>query len=297
MPKPSKDPAKCHKAKLRKPDNTSVYVDLHIHSFYSDGTMSPRDIAEAAQKSGVGLLAVTDHNSALHYPQIRDACQKRNIKCIPAVEIDCLDGERYYHVLAYGFNTRSQAFHKFLRHTRFMLDELSVKLVERMQEDYSCVSLKDYMDYRCDRRLGGWKALHYFYEKGLTASIKEGIALYPQYGVIYQSAGYATVGAVAYRIHRAGGYAVLAHPGEMINTTDTEAFKAELIRTVSLGLDGVECYYPTHTSQIQDICLNTCRANNKLITAGSDCHGSFGDTQIGELKTTAEQVTLGNLML
>jgi len=39
------------------------FADLHIHSYYSDGSMSPEEIIEAAIKNGVGLLAVADHNA------------------------------------------------------------------------------------------------------------------------------------------------------------------------------------------------------------------------------------------
>jgi len=39
-----------------------LFIDIHVHSFYLDGTMSPGEIVEAALQSGVGLLAVADHN-------------------------------------------------------------------------------------------------------------------------------------------------------------------------------------------------------------------------------------------
>lgn len=62
-----------------------------------------------------------------------------------------------------------------------------------------------------------------------------------------------------------------------------------------LGIDGVECYYPTHTEEQLNICLKVCKENNKIITSGSDCHGDFEDSEIGELNTSTK--LLNNLEL
>jgi 3',5'-nucleoside bisphosphate phosphatase len=50
-------------------------------------------------------------------------------------------------------------------------------------------------------------------------------------------------------IRGAGGRAVLAHPGEVIGTSDREAFERELKRLADMGLDGIECHYPSHTPE------------------------------------------------
>jgi hypothetical protein len=62
-----------------------------------------------------------------------------------------------------------------------------------------------------------------------------------------------------------------------------------------MGLDGIECYYPTHSDVITDSCLSVCRDRNLLITTGSDCHGDFGYSEIGELKITMDELKLGGL--
>lgn len=268
------------------------YVDMHVHSFFSDGSMSPDEIVESACEHGVGVLAVADHDIIEGSLLIQEKWAANNIKYIPAVEIDSIDGNANFHVLAYGFDTGNKDFVEFLKHTRFLLDEASIKLVEVMQSDYTDLSLPNFMEFSYDVRLGGWKALHYFVEKGLTSSLKEGIKFYPQYNMTYDKCGYSTIRAIAYRINKAGGYSVLAHPGELIDTSDIDKFQAELKRLVSYGLDGIECFYPSHSDMVTQACLNICKDNNLFVTAGSDCHGVFGKTRIGEMNILAEKVIL-----
>ena len=272
------------------------FADLHIHSFYSDGSMSPEEIIEAAISNGVGTLAIADHDVLDGSMIVRELCKNNGIRYIPAVEIDTLDGETNFHILAYGFDVNNSRFIDFLRHTRFLLDEFSVKLVERMQADYLNFSIYDYMKYTYDKRLGGWKALHYLMEKGLTASLKEGVQFYSKYGVSHCNSGYSTIAATVYRIKSAGGYSVLAHPGESIDTLEIDQFIKELKRILAFGLDGIECYYTTHSDAVTQICLELCEENNLMITAGSDCHGVFGKARVGEMNIPTDKLKLRDML-
>lgn len=272
------------------------YADLHVHSYYSDSSMSPEEIVRAAGAGGVGILAIADHDILAGNLASRDICKAYSIRYIPAVEIDTLYKGENYHILAYGFDAGNTAFTEYINHTRFLLDEVSVKLVELMSADYSGISLKDYFEYEYDRRLGGWKALQYFMDKGLTSFLKEGIGFYNKYGVTYDKSGYSTITAAAYRIKSAGGYAVLAHPGELILSSDKEEIKDELRRIVLFGMDGIECYYPTHSDVMTGACVEVCEENSLLITSGSDCHGTFGKTSVGEMKMPVGKLRLGKLL-
>ena len=276
---------------------TKPYADLHIHSFFSDGSMMPEEIVAAAVENNVGLLAVTDHNAAEGSLAVQSLCAKIGIHCIPAVEIDTLDGDMNIHILAYGVDLNDAIFRDYLAHTRFLLDESSVKLVEALQSDYIGVSLSDFFDFTYDRRLGGWKGLHYFLEKGITSSLKDGTSLYYQYGITFDKSGFSTVAIAVHRIHRAGGYAVLAHPGEIFDTSDIRnVFYHELARVMAYGLDGIECYYPKHSESVTQACLDYCHQRDLLITGGSDCHGLFTGARIGALDITADTLVLKGLV-
>lgn len=271
------------------------FVDLHIHSTFSDGGMSPEEVVEAAEQNNVGVLAITDHNILDGSLQAKQLCHSRGIHHIPAVELDALDNGINYHILAYGFNVENVQFNAFIKHTRFLLDESSMKLLERMRPDYHNFSFKDFADFSYDKHLGGWKMLHYLMNKGLTSSLKDGMKYYSDYGISSTEAGYSTIAATAYRIKMAGGYSVLAHPGEVIDTSDIDCFSYELKRIISLGIDGIECYYPTHSKAVTQVCLELCNEYDLLITAGSDCHGVFGRTCVGEMNICLDKLRLKNL--
>lgn len=272
------------------------FVDLHVHSCYSDGTMTPAELVDCAVENGVGVLAIADHDIAQGSLEAEALCRARGVRLVPAVELDTLEGDTNFHVLGFGVDLRNEAFRQYLGHIRFLLDESSVKLIEAMRSDYDGLSLEDFEAFAYDSRLGGWKSLHYLLAKGLTATLKEGMTFYPRYGIERGASGFPNVRATCLRIARAGGRPVLAHPGELIDTADLAAFAATLENLVSRGLHGIECYYPTHTPEVTRACLDVCARHGLLVTAGSDCHGSFGRTRVGEMDIPLAAVTLGDLL-
>lgn len=271
-------------------------ADLHIHSYYSDGTMSPEDILSLALTKGVSLLAITDHNMLDGSLELQRLCSNYDIQYLPAVELDSLDNGINIHILGYGMKLLDKEFCSFVKKNRIMLEDVSIKLIEKMQVDFDCITLSDYSKYSYDRKKGGWKALHYFCEKGLTKSLKEGLKFYPKYRCLNDSVEFPSVSAVAQYIHNAGGKAILAHPGEVIEEMDISYFKEKILRLINFGLDGIECYYPSHTSDITNVCLEICKDRDLLITAGSDCHGEFGGTEVGEMNITIGQLNLGDIL-
>ena len=273
------------------------YIDLHVHSFYSDGSLSPEEIVADAIANSVGTLAIADHDVLEGGIIAKKLCLDSNIRYIPAVEIDTLDGDNNIHILAYGIDIEDPPLNDFINHTRFLLDESSLKLIEFMHSDYPEITLDDYMRYMYDRRQGGWKALHYLLNKGLTRSLKEGIQFYGKYGLTYDKSGYSTIAATACRIKAASGYSVLAHPGEVIDSTDINRFTDELRRITAFGLDGIECYYPTHSEAVTNVCLGICKQYGLMITSGSDCHGVFGKTRVGEMDITIDKLELNELLI
>lgn len=272
-------------------------TDMHIHSYFSDGTMSPAEIVKEAKERGLSFISICDHNELEGSRQAAEICENEGLKFIPAVEIDSLNNDVDYHIIGYGVDLNDTDFIKFIIKNRELLDAISVKLIEKMSADFNCLSPQDFDGFTYDRSLGGWKCLHYLYERGIASSIKDALKFYDAYQCPYSIVDFPPVQTVCEQIHKAGGYAVLAHPGEVIKQGYTDAFRKELERLLPLGIDGIECYYPTHTKEITEECLRVCRGSDLIITAGSDCHGSFGKTSIGEIHIAVEQINLKGLII
>nr|MDD6335055.1 PHP domain-containing protein [bacterium] len=268
------------------------YADLHVHSLHSDGTMDVKEIVRTARMAGVELLAVADHNVLAGSRELVRQAPK-GMRFLSAVELDCVEGDCHLHVLGYGVDLQSEAFTAFVYAQRQALDGMSDTLITRMAENCDQVSLEAFHAFEPTPGVGGWKALEYLLEAGVTASLKEGMALYTAYGCRYQEAGFAGAKDTIDAIHAAGGKAVLAHPGISL---EQEALEDMLEHLFALGLDGVECYYPGHSQQAERACLDSCRQHHALITAGSDCHGTFGDTAIGQNRVPIHKLELGDLL-
>ncbi len=272
------------------------YVDLHLHSYYSDGTMSPEEIVQTAVTNQVGLLAITDHNVLTAVGELKELARKYGIAYLSGVELDSIDQGVDIHILGYGVDIDNDDFSRFVKNNRDILDNISIRLIKDMEKDYKDISLCDFQAFSYDKGKGGWKALHYFQEKGLTDSLREGFSIYNKYGITNDSGDYSSIREVLEQIHNAGGKAILAHPGVSIKETEPEMFRDRLLQLMEQGFDGIECYYPTHSAEITNLCLEVCRAKGLLITTGSDCHGGFGYSEIGELKVRMDQLVLDDMV-
>ena len=261
------------------------YVDLHLHSQHSDGTLTPQEIVDQARRQGIGTLSLTDHNSLDGLPAMRAACRETGIRFVPGVELNAMDRRHDIHVLAYGFDENDAAFRTYVRENRRRLDSLSDMLIERMQKDGYPVSMQGLNDFQPDLRQGGWKALQYLRHMKLGQGIWEILAWYTKYGCSYDAGHFPSIPDTIRAIHAAGGKAILAHPQESLERGKGDNLAQWLQRMLAFGFDGIECYHPSQSQDSIDRCLALCRQRGLLVTTGSDSHGTFGATQIGELRT------------
>lgn len=274
-----------------------LYADLHVHSTHSDGRFTPRRIVEEAVKAGVGLLAVADHDMFSGSLEAEPIALDASVSFIRACELTTQHEGRIYHVLAYGADFEKEALKRLIRGARRALDQMSVDLIDRMQADYPDLSPEDFERFERDPSMGGWKGLEYLYRRGLSQNYKDGIAYYARYGVTYEQAGFPALTQAAAQIRAAGGRAVLAHPGESVGAQESAAFSAALNALIDAGLDGLECYYPTHPDWVTRACLELCARRNLIVTSGSDCHGGFSGSDIGCLKTPAGALRLDGIAI
>ena len=109
--------------------------------------------------------------------------------------------------------------------------------------------------------------------------------------------GLYSVSEVVRKIKEHGGYAVLAHPGEKLRTDNIDTFKEKVKHAISLGFDGLECYYTTHSREETKICLKLCEEYDLMVTGGTDCHGVFGyKTRVGALNVRINTLKLKDLL-
>ena len=278
-----------------------MLADLHMHSYYSDGTMSPREIVEDAKKRNVQLIAITDHNVLDSYTELKEAAEEFGIKVIRGVEIDARFEDIVVHILAYNFDDNEKLFN-LVHKAKNELLETSIELIKRMENDYENISSEDYEAYDYDRRKGGWKGIHYLFDRGITSELFEGVKYYGQYKCGHEYFDYPTVEEVIDAVHEADGYVVLAHPCNYYKNNTKEEVLEKLEKFKSIGIDGVECYYPANSEMMTETCIEFCKNNNMIITVGSDSHGDFGavskgiEYYIGAVKKDSSELNLKDMI-
>lgn len=268
------------------------YVDLHIHSYYSDGTNSPSEILQLAIKADVNTLAITDHNELKGTKELMILSKNADIICIPGVELDCTELGKNVHILGYSFDLENKDFENFVIENRKILDDANYDFVKVVASKDSRVNIEDYESYEYNRRLGGWKAIHYFMDRGVVNTLDESFNLFFEGDFSYEDLKFSNCKKVIDEIHKANGKAIVAHPGRVFKNSSESEFEEILRRFVDLGIDGFECFYPSHTESQTQLCLKICEEFNLYITSGSDCHGNFEKTNIGQMKTTLNQLRL-----
>ena len=171
-----------------------------------------------------------------------------------------------------------------------------------MENDYENISSEDYEAYDYDKRKGGWKGIHYLFDRGITSELFEGVKYYGKYKCGHEYFDYPTVEEVVKAVHEANGYVVLAHPCNYYSNKNKEEILEKLEILKSLGIDGVECYYPANSEMMTETCIEFCKNNNMIITVGSDSHGDFGavskgiEYYIGAVKKDSSELNLKDMI-
>lgn len=257
-------------------------ADLHLHTYYSDGLLSPEQILAEAVKNGVGIIAVTDHDCSLAYPELKEPCTRAGVKTTAGIEVSAYVRDVKIHTLGYGMDICCPKFKNFahtlyngaLERTRDIVKKLNsagVKLTyeEVLNERVSPQSPPHAMHVaRAGHKKGYCLSPSDFFFKYLARGK-------PAFSNICRPTPQETVEI----IKACGGFTSVAHPGRI------DMQREELVRLIKSmkdsGLDGIECVYPAHTAVETAYYKELAASLNLCVTGGSDTHFSGGSRTVG----------------
>ena len=104
--------------------------DLHLHSTYSDGYLTPTKAAEFLKKQGVKVAALTDHNTVGGLEEFAIACKRLKIKPIKGIELHTKYKGKKFGVLLYNFDENDPELHKMLRDSQVRRKKIIRKTLE-----------------------------------------------------------------------------------------------------------------------------------------------------------------------
>lgn len=252
-----------------------MLIDLHTHTIATPhhATWEPEALVRFAREQGIGVLAVTDHNTTSQVRAAQAAAARDGITLIPALELDSAFGPKLWHVLIYNIDPEAAA-----------IVALGASVAER--------NARDAQEIAAHMRAQGHAlpSLDAIADRAPTvadvghALVKDGIVP-RQPGVEDEAAGTGwimtelrhlyrpvTVDEAVRVAHAEGGLAVLAHPGRSKGVYAIPATAEDVAAMAAVGLDGIEALYAGHAPEQQQFYLDQARAHGLLVTAGSDSH-------------------------
>ena len=249
-------------------------IDLHTHTTASDGLLdAPALIAEASTR-GVGLLAVSDHDTTASVDAAIDAGRKAGVEVWPAVELSCDVEAGEVHVLGYFVDHRLPWFQALLDRLRAGRLHRAQRMVERLAALGAPVDFAHVAALAGGGAIGRPHVARALVGAGWVRTVPEAFERYiGRHGPAYVERLKVTPGEAVTILRAAGGLAVLAHPGWARND--------ELISgLVASGLDGIEVYYPDHTPSLVSHYAALARQYGLLVTGGTDFHGGDLATRV-----------------
>ena len=106
-------------------------VDLHTHSSASDGALSPTELAAAASDAGVGMLALTDHDTLAGFDALRGSTL--GLALVPGVELSVIYKHRVVHVVGLGFDPDNEKLRAALAGQREARTQRARQIAQRLE--------------------------------------------------------------------------------------------------------------------------------------------------------------------
>ncbi len=249
------------------------YIDLHVHSNRSDGTLTPTELVQLAIQKHLKAFALTDHDTTEGIAEALEAARGTQLTVIPGIELSTAYKNRDIHILGLNIDVENEYFQQQLIFFQGERDRRNRKMIKKMQEAGLSITeealLEAYPDSVCTRAHLG----RYLKDTNQVHTIAEAFNRYlGDHAPCYVPREKITPLQAVELIHLGGGKAVLAHPMLYhLLLPELETFVRELAHG---GLDGIEAIYATHSAYDESFCRQLAKKNNLFITGGSDFHGS-----------------------
>lgn len=262
-------------------------IDLHTHTKNSDGSSSTLELLEEAERIGLSLLSIADHNTIRAHYELQNM-NLRNIfsgKIISGVEITTTYKGETIEVLGYGFDL--DMMQEFLDKNVLTFEEKQLREYELILNQYRRIGVifdEKNINFNpkvessriafCNEIKKNPDNFKFFLneESITTASGFTRNEVYNPKSPLYvnQSSLFPSLETAIQMIHQSGGVAFLAH-----TFAYSKNISAQLDDILdNYDLDGLECFYTTFTEEQSAYLVDVCRKRSLLMSGGSDFHGT-----------------------
>ncbi|MCD4694293.1 PHP domain-containing protein [bacterium] len=255
-----------------------MLIDLQIHSTYSDGYLTPTQVAIFLAKRGIKIASLTDHNTVGGQSEFKRVCAKKGIRVITGLELYVKKNHNVFNVLWYNFDHHSPELHKLLRESQMRRRRIMRRVLDRLEEDGFKISYKildRYNHYVPSNYVAGDlldnKNNYEKVKKELGLDVVRAGDLIRNYfyrvGSRRLKNSYIGWKKIVELRDKIGGQLVLCHPAKGYMPKELV-----LKSLVDSGLDGIEKLSPHHSYEAIMRIQRFARKYNLAETGGSDFH-------------------------
>lgn len=260
-----------------------MLIDLHSHSYYSDGIFSPTEVVKMAKNSNCDAFALTDHDSIEGFVEAQTAAKEVGLNLITGVEISALWNNMTIHIVALNFDENNLEIKNLLQKHQNLRKDRAVKMGRGLE----AAGVKDAM-IKTQNLVQKNMITRTHFARMLIESgyCKDMSSVFKRYLTGKKPGGinckWLDLSIVIDIIKQSGGLAIIAHPlrYRMTNTKIKRLF-AEF---KNLGGDGVEVITGSSTFDNIDLVLKWSEEFGLMQSSGSDFHGDNDYIKIGKLK-------------
>ncbi|MBE6933482.1 MAG: PHP domain-containing protein [Ruminococcaceae bacterium] len=250
----------------------ALFCDLHNHSVFSDGTDTPEQLLELAEKQGLCAIALTDHNTVAGLPDFLKAAEGRKVRAIAGTEFSTVYQGTELHILGLFLKPEDYApITALLEEFRIRKEQSNLDLVEKLNAAGYEVDYHRIKDNTPQGQVNRALIAAELTRLGYTKSIQEAFQtlLRPKCGYYTPPERFSPFEIIRF-IKSLGAVAVLAHPFLNLEETPLREFLKE---AVPCGLDGMEVYYSTYDEKTTALAEKVAADFGLLPSGGSDYHG------------------------
>ena len=248
-------------------------IDLHVHSTFSDGTLTPTQLVSLAVKSNLEAFALTDHDTTDGIDEAIRAAKDMDLEVIPGIEFSTEYNGKDIHILGYYINPYNEYFNECVCEFRNSRERRNKKMCAKLCSLGINIDYDEFIAEYPDSVITRAHYAKYMVQKGIVKSIEEAFEKY----IGDTCPGFVprekiTPSQAVSLILKCGGIPVLAHPIlYKYSDSDLEKLVSELKKA---GLKGIETIYSTYSNLDEKLIRKLASKYKLLITGGSDFHGS-----------------------
>ena len=249
------------------------FIDLHVHSNASDGTMSPSEVVAYAISKGLDAIALTDHDTIDGIAEAEEAARGTALELVPGIEMSCMYETTEIHILGLFIEKINPALLHGLTDIRRIRTERNERMLRRFQEDGFAITMEDLTAGNPDTIITRAHFAKALTEKGYTSSRNQAFDKYLTYGGRYCVRREVTTPELVLKIlTSSGAFPVIAHP--MLYDMGYAQIEDMVARLKEMGLQGIEVYHSSHNQHESGKLREMARRQHLLPSGGSDFHGA-----------------------